>query len=442
MKKATWFIIIFVEIIIVEALFLLERTLGNGYSLSETVSRVDVLTIWAAVITIVFLVFSVIGLLDIDRRIKEVDDIKEKQTAKFREIEESSREIIESSRDAKRQIVEQAEKEVKKILNKSTNRQNYFDQITGINNEMFPDRKVLAFTNFLRETKEVEGIDFAYIYLGRGNAYLQMHKFKEAKNDFEMAIEICQLVNKEKAYTSLAGYYVAVKDYEHSIEYFLKALELNPQSAPTCMDIGNSYNAMGKFDEAKKYYERALTFNPDLADIYYNKAVQLKDEAGTANWEQKMAYLDKCIEINPMFINAHVNKAGLLREKGDNVAAAAELSSVIEKVFDPELINAIEQRGITHRLNGNQPKALGDFMFVQVFQPNNIQNLANLSAVCLEMGRAREADYYAIQGLNEANSQNNHTCDGDFQQVLAFTRGMEVQLDVEEGERMKGDTQG
>lgn len=91
MKKATWFIIIFVEIIIVEALFLLERTLGNGYSLSETVSRVDVLTIWAAVITIVFLVFSVIGLLDIDRRIKEVDDIKEKQTAKFREIEESSR---------------------------------------------------------------------------------------------------------------------------------------------------------------------------------------------------------------------------------------------------------------------------------------------------------------------------------------------------------------
>ena len=78
-------------------------------------------------------------------------------------------------------------------------------------------------------------------------------------------------------------------------------------------------------------------------------------------------------------------------------------------------------------------------MFVQVFQPNNIQNLANLSAVCLEMGRAREADYYAIQGVNEANSQNNHTCDGDFQQVLAFTRGMEVQLDVEEGEKTKGE---
>jgi len=130
------------------------------------------ITIWAAVITIVFVVFSLLALKNIDGKVSELEKLKDKQAEKFNEIESSSKAIIDSARDAKKQIVDQAELEIKKLLEKSTHRQNYFDQITGFNNELLPDKRVEAFTNFLRENKEIDGIDFAYIYIKRQCIYV------------------------------------------------------------------------------------------------------------------------------------------------------------------------------------------------------------------------------------------------------------------------------
>ena len=435
MKLHHWIIIIFIQLLLVVAgLFAYHHYLGGS-----GIDPSNAITIWAAVITIVFIVFAVLGIMNIDGKIKEVENIKEKQTKTFQEIEESSKAIIDQAKEAKQQIVNQAEKEINNILKRSTNRQNYFDQVTGINNEMAPDKRVLAFTSFLRENKEVEGIDFAYIYLGRGHAYMQLNKPREAKNDFEMALEVCQPFNKEKAYAALGGYYVAVQDFPHSIEYFKKALELNPQSAMLCMDIGNSYNAIGDYDEAEKYYKRALTFNPELAEIYYNKAVKASDQAKGVDKEQTEAYLDKCIEINPMFIKAHINKAGLLVRDKKYDEAINELSFVTDKVFDPDIIHAIEARGAAYRLSGNLSKALCDFMWVQVFQHDNIQNMANLAATYLELGYLNEAGYYAQQGLKQGDATNDHKYDEALQLILkAIDAANSLTVPLEFGENEDG----
>ena len=147
MKLHHWIIIIFIQLLLVVAgLFAYHHYLGGS-----GINPGDAITIWAAVITIVFIVFAVLGIMNIDGKIKEVESIKEKQTKTFQEIEESSKAIIDQAKEAKQQIVNQAEKEINNILQRSTNRQNYFDQVTGINNEMAPDKRVLAFTSFLRE---------------------------------------------------------------------------------------------------------------------------------------------------------------------------------------------------------------------------------------------------------------------------------------------------
>lgn len=96
------------------------------------------------------------------------------------------------------------------------------------------------------------------------------------------------------------------------------------------MNIANSYSAMGEYAKADEYYDKALTFNPDLAMAYYNKAklaIEKKDDL----WKEKsMTYLNHCIKIMPYFYESNINKASLLREDGKNEEAAEVLTKVIE----------------------------------------------------------------------------------------------------------------
>lgn len=407
MKWHHWFIIVLTQIALVALGLWVYHLLLGGTGIEPGVA----ITVWASVITIVFVVFSVLALKNIDGKIAELEKLKDNQEEKFNEIERSSKAIVDSARDARKQIVDQAELEIKKLLEKSTKRQTYFDQITGINNELMPDKRVFAFTNFLRENKEIDGIDFAYIYIGRGNAYMSLGKFENAKNDYEMALQVCHPLNKVNALSALAGYYVNVKDFSKSIECLQEALELNPESATLCVDIGNSYNALKQFDEAEKYYKRAINYNPNFAEYYYNKAVQVKDVSRPVDREQIGAYLDKSIEINPMFLPAHLTKAGLLYDEHKYEEAIAELTPLISRSFHQDIIKAISLRGEAYRMSGQEPRALPDLLFVHVFQPDNIRNISLIAATLLQMGFLKEALFFAKKGIQLGESTNDHAFD-------------------------------
>ena len=416
MKRSHWFIIIVLQSIIAVLVLQCERWL-RIHPLGG-IDMVDALTIWATVITLVFLVFSVMGLMNIERKIDEVEKSRLMQEQKFKEIEGKSVDIVQSIDKAKKDIIDKAQEQIKKITNDSTERINFFDRLIAVLRTPMPDRQIMEYTDLLRETKEVKGIDFAYIYINRGHAYLMLRKMKEAFTDFETAIKVCQHVNKESAYSSMAYYYVVAGDYEKSIEYYSKALEVNPQSARLCMDMGNSLMKMRRFDEADSYFIQALSYNPEMAEIYYNKAVRLNEMEGMAEKEQKLAYLNKCIGINPAFIKAYINKAALYREDKRDKEAISILNQVICPVYNEELLMAVEQRGIAYRLTGQFPQALNDFKFVLLFSPDNVQNLSNLAMTCLKMGQFNEAIHYGLLGLEQAKEQKMHICDADLETVV------------------------
>lgn len=184
------------------------------------------------------------------------------------------------------------------------------------------------------------------------------------------------------------------------------------------MNIANSYSAMGEYDKADEYYDKALTFNPDLAMAYYNKAklaIEKKDDL----WKEKsMTYLNHCIKIMPYFYESNINKASLLREDGKNEEAAEVLTKVIEATFRPDFIMAVLQRGIAYRLEGQMPQALNDFNTVLLYQPHNVQNLSNLAQTYYAMRFFTEASHFAALGLKEAEIQNKHDCDVEFSEVI------------------------
>ena len=407
-----WFIIVILQIgLVALGLFLYHLFLGG-----TGIEPGDALTIWATVITIVFIVFSVLGLMNIDGKITE---LKASQKD-YEKLQEKSKQLLATMETSRSELIQKAQDEINRIVRNSSEIQNYYQRFAAVEAVPAPDKKVAMYTDIMSNYTPVEGLDKAFPYIKRGSAYMQLGLLDKAKADFEFALANCMDINKSTAYACLADYYVRIKDYPKSIEYYKLALEKNSSSAPLCMDLANSLNATQQYDEAAKYYDMALAINPEMAEIYFNKATRLRHtitNPTVAENDQMLAYLDKCLSFNPYFYKAYINKAAILRSQGKEDEAAEVLNNILSPAFDPEFLQGIEQRGIALRLTGDFPKALNDFNFVLFYNPHDVQNLCNLALTHFSMYNIREADYYVDLGLAEAERQNNHSCDGDFHMV-------------------------
>lgn len=423
MRLKHWFYIILIQIFLVAAgLFLYHLFLGG-----TGIDPGDAITIWATVITIVFIVFSVLGIMNIDGKIKEIDE----QTANFKSIEENSTKLLSTLETSRSSIMDMAQAEIKKIVNNSSKVENYYQMFASVEAVPNPDKRVALYTDLIRNMPVIDGLDKAFPYIKRGAAYMQMGLYDKAKADFDFALANCTDINKSSVYASLGDYYVQTKDFKEAADCFENALNANPGSAPLCSDLGNAYSALGDFDKAKEYYDRALAINPESAEIYYNKAKRLHDTLPNpteADNDQMLGYLNKSISLNPHLYAAYINKASILRSQGKEAEAAEVLNQIVTRLLPTDFLMGIEQRGIAYRLTGELPKALADFNYVLFHEPHNIQNLCNLAIVSLQMNNLGNADYYARTGLKEAQLQDNHTCDGDFYMVQQTLLNIQNQM--------------
>lgn len=162
MKYLKYFLLIILQFAIVELVIWVHT---NGIWHIEELAPSDAISLWGTVTTIVFLVFSVLALWNIDQKIQELNEIKRSIGEKFNNIETTNREVMLEADKAQREIVKEAEEQIKRILDKSTYRQNFYDTLTRIAN--IPDfgRQVQEYTHFLRTSGDVEGVNYAYVYI-------------------------------------------------------------------------------------------------------------------------------------------------------------------------------------------------------------------------------------------------------------------------------------
>lgn len=414
MKYLKYFLLFVLQFALVEFVIWFHASRSN-WDIS-LLSPSDAISLWGTVTTIVFLVFSVLALWNIDQKIHELNDLKRDISEKFTSIETKNREVMLEADKAQKDIVKEAEVQIKKILDKSTYRQNFYDTLTKIANNPDCGIRVLEYTNFLRTSGNVEGVNYAYVYICRGDAYMNLKRFDKALADYEMAAKIdTKTIDPLMA---LGGYYVAIKEYAKSIELYTQGLKISPQNEKLMMNIANSYSSLGDYDKADEYYDKALTYNPDLAVAYYNKAKLEIEKKGKLWKETAMNYLNHSLEIIPCFCPSNINKAGLLKESEKYEEAAEVLTKVIETALPQDFVMSILQRGIIYRKLRKMPQALNDFNVVLWLQPHNVQNLCNLASVNLSMGNLDEAMHFSKLGLAEAQKQHKHDCDAEFNLVV------------------------
>lgn len=417
MKKFWYiFVSILATIGIFEFLFWLHGQLELNLPVDFT--GVTTLTVWAAVLTVVFTVFAILGLLNIDNRIKELSDLKRDVAETNSQMKEQLGIIKRSAEEERARIVKKAQDEVIKIMDKSAKRQNLFDRLTQIANMIDPVSQIKNYTEILKTTTELDGVNISFVLCRRGEAYQRLSRDEEAQKDFNEAIR--------KAPESPEGYIVMgcflidrKKDYLGSITYFEKAIELDPTQAAMYTNIANSYAKLGNMNKADEYYSKARDYNVEAAEWYYNKSVTLRNtNAVDPNHEIEEGYLRHSLRLNPLFFPSALNLTRIMQERKEWMAAHEHLTGLIAHSVQRDYVNAIIQRGETRLSIGLPAVALADFQWAFNLFPTDLLVIERIARCHLLSGDLSNGAQFATWGLQIANTINQHEFDDIFHRYV------------------------
>jgi len=159
----------------------------------------------------------------------------------------------------------------------------------------------------LAEKQDPDGADALY---GLGSVYLNQQKNKEAREYLQRAVQ--SQANypgmMPNAWNNLGIVAAREGNTDEAIEYFLKALELNPEHVVALGNLGSAYRQKEDWENARIVLERALRVNPDDAEANFSLGMlyaQCNDLA------RGYEYLQKALAARPAFPEA-LNSLGIL----------------------------------------------------------------------------------------------------------------------------------
>ena len=143
------------------------------------------------------------------------------------------------------------------------------------------------------------------------------------------------------------------------IEYFTKALELNPRLAPAYENRGMFYYFQEKYDKVIEDFTRYIRLVPDKADAYRILGMAYLK---IGNLDKAIVNFDSAITMTPESSDAFCYRAEALRLSGKPSEALQDATRAIELNGDPQTIaDAYRTRGKVHQEMGQDDLADTDF---------------------------------------------------------------------------------
>ncbi len=172
----------------------------------------------------------------------------------------------------------------------------------------------------------------------RGNALYQQKKYDEALKEYQRILAENQ--DLYQVYDKIGLCYYRLNDTENAIEAFKLVLEKEPQSQDTLINLSAIYFEKGTLMEGMKYFKQLEEKSLKDPSIFYNIGILL-----FKNRQIDMAidYLEKCIAVDPMYVNGYYQLALVYLNKGDLEEAKKNLKKVIELAPESEIV-AIAKR--------------------------------------------------------------------------------------------------
>jgi Tfp pilus assembly protein PilF len=162
------------------------------------------------------------------------------------------------------------------------------------------------------------------------------------KKEFDRSITIYKKIElgkniNEELFQAMANCYSHMKLFDKAMEYYEKALDINPNNAITNFNYALLFhNNFKNPQKAKVYYEKALKIVPNNLKVLNNYAILLMDKL--SNPKKAKVYYEKALKIDPNNIKVLNNYSVLLYKYFDNKEQAMiNFKKIIEN--DPNNID-------------------------------------------------------------------------------------------------------
>ncbi|MFH0799599.1 MAG: tetratricopeptide repeat protein [Pseudomonadota bacterium] len=166
--------------------------------------------------------------------------------------------------------------------------------------------------------------------------------------------------------------------FASSIDYFRKALEINPRYTEAILNLAVLYNDLGQYAEAKKLYSslkgRKAAGNTQIEPVLRGKLSNLHADIGDIYrsiglYSHAIGEYHKALELNPTYFDIRTKLGQAQRENNQPAESLKELKAVLRA--DGNYCPALIQMGITYYTMGKIPDAKKSWKAALAKEPDN-----------------------------------------------------------------------
>jgi predicted O-linked N-acetylglucosamine transferase (SPINDLY family) len=151
--------------------------------------------------------------------------------------------------------------------------------------------------------------------------------------------------------------------------------------------LANGLLARGELAAAASHYRRALELDPAFVDAHINLGNALRLQG---QFEQAIASFQRALELNPALAEAHHNLGFTLDQQGRLLEAEACYLKAL--AIDPDFASAHNNLGNTRKALGRLAEAEACYRWALQIKPNYAEAHYNLGTIFFEQGRFVEAE--------------------------------------------------
>lgn len=236
--------------------------------------------------------------------------------------------------------------------------------------------------------READPADYVFlrVFINNGLAFLRVRQGQHTE-----ALELCRTgyalltdalgEEKHQLHRSVLQYniaqvYAMIGREEDALDYYRKAMQMDPYYSEYYNEAGNLMQRMGRFDEAEAMYDLAIEYSAPYPEVYFNKGIC---RMGTGRIEEALPCLAQSLLLNPEQPELYILRAELLESLGRVEETLADYDAAL--ALSPDAVTARVNRAVMHYDAGRYDLALVDMDRAIALDPGEASHYLNRAEI-------------------------------------------------------------